>query len=102
NNQTLIKEENIPFQIDDKENSVEELYKQGSRLIKKSGIDTEKLMGIGISMPGLVSSEEGKNFTYFISDTEPESLQEKLSHKFGKPVFILNDAKSACLAEFRF
>src|SRR5690606_32725522 len=64
--------------------------------------DPAKLMGVGISMPGLVSAEEGKNFTYFISDEEPESLQEVLSNKFGKPVYILNDAKSACLAEFRF
>src|SRR5690606_18302632 len=102
NNRTILKEENIPFQIDAKANSVEELYEQGNRLIEKSKIDISKLMGIGISMPGLVSAEEGKNFTYFISDREPESLQDKLSHKFGKPVYILNDAKSACLAEFRF
>ena len=102
NNRTIIKEENVSFKIDDKSNSVEELYKQGMRIIEKSGIDTSKLMGVGISMPGLVSAEQGKNFTYFISEEEPESLQEILGKKFGKPVYILNDAKSACLAEFRF
>jgi len=53
-------------------------------------------------MPGLVSSEEGKNFTYFLNEEEPESLEDILSGKFNKPVFILNDAKSACLAEYTF
>ena len=102
NNRVILKKENIPFQIDEKENSVEELYKEGNRLIQNSKIDPDKLMGVGIGMPGLVSAEEGKNFTYFISEEEPESLQEKLSKRFKKPVYILNDAKSACLAEFRF
>src|SRR5690606_5827140 len=102
NNNIVLKEENVSFKIDSKANSVDELYKQGKQLIERSKIDPAKLMGVGISMPGLVSAEEGKNFTYFISDEEPESLQEVLSNKFGKPVYILNDAKSACLAEFRF
>ena len=102
NNRVILKKENIPFQIDEKENSVEELYKEGNRLIQNSKINPDKLMGVGIGMPGLVSAEEGKNFTYFISEEEPESLQEKLSKRFKKPVYILNDAKSACLAEFRF
>ena len=102
NNKVILKKENIPFQIDEKENSVEELYKEGNRLIQNSKINPDKLMGVGIGMPGLVSAEEGKNFTYFISEEEPESLQEKLSKRFKKPVYILNDAKSACLAEFRF
>lgn len=102
NNNIVLKEENVSFKIDSKANSVDELYKQGKQLIERSKIDPDKLMGVGISMPGLVSAEEGKNFTYFISDEEPESLQEVLSNKFGKPVYILNDAKSACLAEFRF
>src|SRR5690606_24219465 len=56
----------------------------------------------GVSMPGLVSSEEGKNFTYFIKEEESESLEEILKRKFNKPIFILNDAKSACLAESNF
>ncbi len=53
-------------------------------------------------MPRFVSSEEGKNFTYFIKEEESESLEEILKRKFQKPIFILNDAKSACLAESNF
>ncbi len=53
-------------------------------------------------MPGLVSAKEGKNFTYFLSGQESLSLQAALKKQFEKPVYILNDAKSACLAELKF
>jgi len=59
-------------------------------------------MGVGISMPGLVSTEEGKNLTYFLEDQRENSLREALEKRFLKPVVIFNDANSACLAEFRF
>lgn len=94
--------EDIPFQMERDAGMVEPLYEQAQKLLEKTEIDQEKLLGIGISMPGLVSSEEGKNFTYFLNEKEPESLEEILSRKFNKPVYILNDAKSACLAESTF
>ena len=81
---------------------VEFIHKNASELIVASKINPDKLMGVGISMPGLVSSEEGKNFTYFLQDQVSESLQSAFERKFDKPVVIFNDAKSACLSEFRF
>lgn len=91
------------FQIDsDSGGLVDRIYEEAIKLLKESGIDTEKLLGVGVSMPGLVSSEEGKNFTYFIKEEESESLEAILKRKFNKPIFILNDAKSACLAESNF
>ena len=102
NTNTTILEDNIPSQISSEENIVESLFSFASNLIEKSEINTGKLLGIGISMPGLVSSKEGKNFTYFLTGSESESLQVALNKKFNKPVYVLNDAKSACLAEFRF
>lgn len=71
-------------------------------LIETSGIDKQKLVGIGLSMPGLVASKEGDSRTYLRTDVLDESLQEVLSRKLGKPVFIQNDVKSAALAELRF
>ena len=94
--------EDMMFQIDQETGIVDHLYDKTSELIQDSGIEIEKLLGIGISMPGLVSSQEGMNFTYFLNEEESESLEELLKKKFSKPVFILNDAKSACLAESSF
>lgn len=78
------------------------LYEHASTLIVQAGINQDKIIGIGISMPGLVSSKEGKSFTYFLEKGVPDTLQQQLEERFQKPVLILNDAKSGCLAEFRF
>lgn len=101
-NNKVAETNDIQWEIDKGPGTVDFLYGQANTLIKVSGIKTDKLLGIGLSMPGLVSSEEGKNFTYFFDELGPQSLQKVLAKKFSKPVYMLNDAKSACLAEFRF
>lgn len=102
NNHSIITEETIATEISPNSNIVDLLHETAENVIERSGIDTEKLLGIGIGMPGLVSSTEGKNFTYYLTEQEPESLKEKFEKKFKRPVVILNDTKSACLAEYRF
>lgn len=98
----ILFEETIPITISANTKIVDILFDKGKKLISKSKINTDTLMGVGVSMPGLVSTEEGKNLTYFLEDQEKDSLKEALEKKFLKPVVIFNDANSACLAEFRF
>ncbi len=102
NNHSIILEDEITSEISPKSNIVELLYEKAQEVIGNSGVDPDKLIGVGISMPGLVSTREGKNFTYYLTEQEPDSLREKFEKKFTKPVVILNDTKSACLAEYRF
>jgi glucokinase-like ROK family protein len=79
-----------------------QICEHAQALLHASGIELKKLVGVGISMPGLVASKEGNNYTYLLAPDEPTSLQQALEQQFGKPVFIQNDAKSAALAEYRF
>ncbi|MBE7641621.1 MULTISPECIES: ROK family transcriptional regulator [Salegentibacter] len=102
NNHSIIKEKSWPTEISSETNIVELLYKWSQELLQEAEIKQDQIMGVGISMPGLVSADAGKNFTYYLSEQEPESLKLKIEKKFKKPVAILNDAKSACLAEFRY
>lgn len=101
NNKVAVAED-IHYRIEKDIHTIDSLYEIADNLIINSEINRENLLGVGISMPGLVSSEEGKNFTYFLTEEESESLEQLLKRKFQKPVFLLNDAKSACLAEFHF
>ncbi|MEO2070518.1 MAG: ROK family transcriptional regulator [Zunongwangia sp.] len=102
NNHSILKEEVLETQISPNSNIVDLLYDFAEAFLKASEIDHKKIMGVGISMPGLVSSEEGKNFTYYLTEQDPASLRDKFEDRFKKPVAILNDAKSASLAEFHF
>lgn len=86
--------------LDNNAATLEKLVEHVNELIKVSGIDSSKLMGIGISMPGLVDSHNGINYTYL--NFGNKSVRDILIKKFNRPVFIENDAKAAALAEFRF
>ena len=81
---------------------LEDLYECALNLILASGINSSKLLGIGISMPGLVTQKDGRNHTYLLTPEDSASLQQILENKFKKPVFLQNDVKAATLAEYRF
>jgi len=68
-------------------------------VIREKQIPREKILGIGIEMPGMVDSETGINKTYMVS---PEPVAEIFKKKFGIEVFIENDAKARAFAELRF
>ncbi|MCM4160086.1 ROK family protein [Antarcticibacterium flavum] len=102
NTHQILFEKTIPIVISANSEIVDMLHRHAQDLISESEIDTDILMGVGVSMPGLISIEEGRNLTYFLKDQETASLQSCLEKKFFKPVVIFNDANSACLAEFRF
>ncbi|MAZ25885.1 MAG: sugar kinase [Cytophagaceae bacterium] len=101
-NHNIIKEEEEGVEITSRTNIVELTYDKFEEMIGEAGIDKTKIVGLGASMPGLVSKEEGKNFTYYLTEQEPEPLKDAFQNKFKLPIVILNDSKSACLAEFRF
>jgi len=69
------------------------------KLIKAAQIDKSKIVGVGISMPGLVDAERGTNYTYLRSDDKEKTLQEVLVGELGYPVFLQNDVKCAAIAE---
>ncbi len=92
----------FPLQITQDISAIEQLYTCAEEVIQAASIDKNKLIGVGISMPGLVASKEGNTYTYLLTSEAPESLEEILEKKFQKPVFIQNDVKTISLAESRF
>lgn len=68
-------------------------------VIREKQIPREKILGIGIEMPGMVDSKTGINKTYMVSD---QPVAKVFSKKFGMEVFIENDAKTRAFAELRF
>ncbi|GGF41170.1 ROK family transcriptional regulator [Echinicola rosea] len=68
--------------------------------MQESGIPNEKIIAIGMSMPGLVDSVNGVNHTYL--KFGKKSLVENFEARFDRKVFIENDARAMTLAEFKF
>jgi len=68
-------------------------------VIRDKQIPREKILGIGIEMPGMVDSATGINKTYMVSD---QPVADVFRKKFGIEVLIENDAKTRAFAELRF
>ncbi len=99
NNERISEIEEYSIELNNKEDTLELIVETVKAFINHSGIDKRKLLGIGFSMPGLVDSALGINYTYLNYDEQ--SIVELLEAKIGCPVYIENDAKAIALAEFR-
>jgi len=71
------------------------------RFIKQSGVDSSRMAGIGIGMPGFVNPSEGVNYTHLGGQTG-ENIVRYISSRLQLPVFIDNDSSLIALAELRF
>ncbi|MBZ4189933.1 ROK family transcriptional regulator [Niabella beijingensis] len=80
---------------------VDQVYQAALALMKESGIDKNRLIGVSIGMPGLVDSFKGENYSYLTSDVPGRTLQQSFEEKFGMPVILQNDVKGTALAELR-
>lgn len=78
------------------------LYELASQLINESGIDIGALVAIGITMPGLVTSRQDKNYTFILPTNQLYNLKQRLEQTFRKRVYVENDVKCYAAAEKRF
>ena len=84
--------------LKDNTNALEQLGTNIAGVIKQSGIGKQKLLGIGIGMPGFIDVNKGINYTFF----QGQSVTEYVSGVTGLPVFIDNDSSVIALAELKF
>ena len=98
-NQQVSDEQILSLTISDGISLIDSIVEFTENSIRKNHIPREKILGIGIEMPGLVDSETGVNKTYMVSD---KPLVQVFSDRFGIEVLIENDAKTRAFAELRF
>jgi predicted NBD/HSP70 family sugar kinase len=68
--------------------------------ISQSGIRKEKVIGIGIGMPGFIDSEKGLNYSFL--ETNGKSITQLITESTGLNAFIGNDSSLIALAELKF
>jgi predicted NBD/HSP70 family sugar kinase len=85
--------------IDDDE-LVEKIYSNAKQLIEKNGIDEKRILGVGVTMPGLIDEDKGINHT--IKNQEFRNVRERLEEKFDTLVYLNNDARMQAYGEYIF
>jgi predicted NBD/HSP70 family sugar kinase len=73
-----------------------------SSALADSGLASEDVIAVGISMPGLVNARKGLNLTYKHLSQTDEPLTQWFSAQIDKPVYLINDTKATVLGESRF
>ena len=100
-NQTLASEkESHKITLNNEKETFDQLCDIIDEYLKNTKIPSEKIIAIGFSMPGLVDSVGGVNYTYLRFGKK--TLLENLEARFSKKIFLENDARAMTLAEFKF
>lgn len=85
--------------IDDDE-LTDKIYENAQKLIKENTINADRILGVGLTMPGLIDEEKGINYT--IKKPAFRNVGERLEKKFGKLVYVNNDARMQAYGEYIF
>ncbi|MCO5291601.1 MAG: ROK family protein [Chitinophagaceae bacterium] len=87
------------LKLADNPSSIAELIKILKNFVSRIN-KPDKVVGIGIGMPGFVDSLKGVNYSFL--QTENGTLVEALENELHLPVFIENDSSLIALAELRW
>ncbi|GAB2567031.1 ROK family protein [Spirosoma areae] len=78
------------------------LMRNFTNALADSGIQSDDLIAVGVSMPGLIDARRGLNLTYKNLSQTGEPLTQWLYNQIGKPIYLINDTKATVLGESRF
>lgn len=93
-------EKKIELPLPGNEEALDQLAASIDQYILGSGIPKEKILGIGIGLPGFVDVTKGINHTYL--RTHEGSIITFLERSLHLPVLIDNDSSLIALAELKF
>lgn len=79
---------------------VDNLIAEIEKYITQSGIDSSKILGVGVTMPGFIDPVKGINYTHL--DCKDVSLVDYMQQALSLPVFIENDSTAIALGEQKF
>lgn len=100
-NEHVTEVKNIELHLSNKDHALPALAASINEFISGSGVAREKIIGIGIGMPGFVDSQKGTNHT-FLHENGITNISQFITNKTGLPVYIDNDSSLIALAELRF
>lgn len=96
--QTVAYHEDIPFTLQNTEESCRELCDLVRKTFEKDELDFGKLLECGMDLTGRVNTNSGYSFSYFISEDKP--LSTILEEYLGIPVSIDNDSRAMTYGEY--
>ncbi len=91
--------EKFPFPLVPRRIEIDQLIEKIEEYLGKNYVDREKILGIGIGMPGFVDVKKGINHSYFSEFNNGNSIPERIGGRIGLPVFLDNDSSVIAITE---
>lgn len=91
----------MELELPGESDEVEELISFIAHHVHVSAISTDKILGIGIGIPGFIDVEKGIDHSH-LKAKDGKNLGKYMSGKLGLPVFMDNDSSLIALAELNF
>ncbi len=88
----------IPFQLENSEQSLHDICKEITDFISKLHIKKEKILGVGINLSGRINYRTGYSYSYFNFYEDP--LSNFFEQELGIHTFLENDTKALSYGEF--
>lgn len=100
NNQLVYREEFKDFDLENSSLYTASLVEKVNFMIDEMNIPKEKIVAVGLSLPGLIDAENGLSHTHLSFDKE--GISAHLKAKLGLSVLLDNDARTMALGEMAF
>lgn len=100
-NNAALPVETFELKLLNNEAALPELVDIINKSIFKSGVDRQKILGVGLGIPGFTNTRLGINYSYLKPPGE-ESICDYLMRHLGIPVNIDNDASLIALSELKY
>lgn len=79
---------------------IKEIANKTFEIMKDNNIEVKKLLGVGVSIPGMIDSRGGKVILAPNLGWENVDIIEKLTELINLPVFIENEAMASAICEY--
>ncbi len=91
-------EENIPYDLSNTREALEELCVLVDGFISALPVPREKILAIGVNIPGRVNPVSGYSYSYFYFEEKP--LEEILEKRLNVKTYIENDSRAMIYGEY--
>lgn len=98
-NEKITKTHVFEIELNNEMETLKSLLSNVEAYFQETKIDRKNVLGVGISIPGLVNSARGINHTYL--NFGKKGLRQLLQEQLQLPVFLENDANAIALAIWR-
>lgn len=98
NGTELLYKENVPYAVQNSEDSFIGLCNLIKESLTENNIDSNKVLAYGFTLGSRVNNETGYCFSYFIGEDKP--IASVLEKELDKPIFIENDSRAMTYGEY--